>query len=302
MKVLMAGLCILIIQGSSFKLSGGYPSSAPLILNNKHNVVIDGKLISHVPQACIQLINCSNIVIKNCTLTQSGGVGVYLFRCKNITVTQCFMERVSSGVYALESTGIAIVHNQVKNVLGPFPRGQMVQFDDVNGGGNRVSFNKCENILGASNPEDVISMYKSSGTATDPIQITGNLIRGGGPSKTGGGIMLGDNGGSYIIAKDNILVNPGQYGMAISGGTHIVITNNKIYSIKRPFTNVGLYIWKQSAVGCALNTISKNEVNWTNAAGETNHNWNQGNCGPVIGWETNIWGAKLTAAILPENL
>jgi len=30
------------------------------------------------------------------------------------------------------------------------------------------------NILGKSNPEDVINIYKSSGTLDDPIQVIGN--------------------------------------------------------------------------------------------------------------------------------
>jgi len=37
----------------------------------------------------------------------------------------------------------------------------------------------------------------------------------------GGGIMLGDGGGSNIVAKNNILVDPGQYGMAVSGGSYM---------------------------------------------------------------------------------
>lgn len=55
---------------------------------------------------------------------------------------------------------------------------------------------------------DAINLYKSNGIAGDPIQVIGNRIRGGGPSTSGGGIMTGDQGGSYILVSI-ILVNPG---------------------------------------------------------------------------------------------
>ncbi len=120
------------------------------------------------------------------------------------------------------------------------PRGQMVQFNNVKGGGNSINYNVVENILGQSSPEDAISVYMSNGIVGDPIQVVGNWIRGGGPSGSGGGIMVGDYGGSHILVKDNILVDPGQYGIAISSGTGISIKNNKIYAKQQSFTNVGL--------------------------------------------------------------
>lgn len=277
-------------------------SAGPLYLDGVHDKVITGLNITNAVKHCIRLTNCYNIVIRNCRLSFSKGNGIDLSGCKNITIINCYMESVSTGVYVLESEGINVEHNETKNVTGPFPRGQMVQFNNVNGTGNRVNYNTCENILGKSYPEDAINMYKSNGTPADPIQIIGNRIRGGGPSKTGGGIMLGDNGGSYQVAKDNILVNPGQYGMAISSGNHIQIINNKIFGRQQPFSNVGLYIWNQYKSGCSLNTISGNQVNWTMASGEVNPCWNNGNCGDVAGWATNVCGANIDEDLLPAKV
>ena len=277
-----------------------YTPSAPILLNGVHDKVIDGLEIDSSGVNCIRLTNCSNITIQNCRLVSSKGNGVDIYKCKNITIKNCYMESIVTGVYAIESQGINVSYNQVKNVRGPFPRGQMVQFNEVSGKKNVVSYNRCENILGESYPEDIINMFKTNGTFDSPVLIEGNWIRGGGPSKSGGGIMLGDNGGSYIIAKDNILVNPGQYGMAIAGGTNIQIVNNKIYSKRQYFTNVGLYVWNQSPPTCALNTVSGNMVNWINAAGEANNSWNNGNCGMVNGWNTNILKARIDSTILPR--
>lgn len=279
-----------------------YKVSAPITLNGAHDMVISGLSIQNPRGICISLQNCQNIVIRNCKLGPSIQTGVDLYNCKNIIVDSCYITTISTGLYAEQSSSIQFNYNAVKNVQGPYPKGAMVQYNNVSGPGNKVLNNRCENISGASNPEDAISMYKSNGTANDPIVISGNWIRGGGPSTHGGGILLGDNGGSYIIAKNNILVNPGNYGMGIAGGTHMQIVNNKIYSDKTTISNVGVYIWNQSTSGCSLNTIIDNQVNWTRFTGEINNDWNNGNCGTVTGWNTNIWGAVLNSSILPQQL
>jgi len=276
--------------------------SAPILLNGVSNRVISLLEINGGDVNCIDLSNCKNITIKNCVLHSSVQNGIHLNKCQNIVITNCYIYDVASGVYVQGSTAIDVNHNEVKNVHGPYPRGQMVQFNNVNGSGNKVCYNVCENIAGQSNAEDAINMYQTNGTAASPVQIIGNQIRGGGPSKTGGGIMLGDNGGSYMTAEDNILVNPGQYGIAIASGTNIRILNNKIFGRQLPFSNVGLYIWNQYKSGCSNNTISGNQVKWINSAGKENDKWNAGNCGAVQGWDTNIWNANIDENILPVKI
>jgi parallel beta-helix repeat protein len=287
-------------QGSTY--CGPYEISSPIIWNDVHNQAISNLEISNPSGHCIQLTNCTNITIRNCKLSHSKGEGVYLSNCKNITVTNCLMESVQSGVVANICTGIKVTYNDIKNVLGPMPRGQMVQFGNVSGIGNCISYNVGENILGESHPEDEISLYMSKGTAEDPIQVVGNWIRGGGPSSSGGGIMTGDKGGSYILVKDNILINPGQYGITIASGNNIIIRNNKIFSKNLPFSNVGLSAYKQYPIDCFSNSIMNNEVNFTNNKGVLNNMWNAGNCGKIIGWETNYYNPDLKASILPVKI
>jgi len=295
----LTSLAINNISDADFKVETSYKMSAPISLNNVYDKVISGLEIDNSNVSCIQLTNCHDITIQDCRFVSSKGNGVNIYHCKNITIKDCYMEKIATGVYAVKSQGINVLYNQVKNVQGPYPRGQMVQFNEVNGDNNSVSYNKCENIPGSSNAEDIINMFKTNGTLNSPVKIIGNWIRGGGPSASSGGIMLGDNGGSYIIADKNILVNPGQYGIAISSGTNIQITNNKIYSKSQRFTNVGLYVWNQYHSSCALNIVSGNMINWTNSKGRKNHEWNKGNCGPVNGWKSNLTGAKIDSAILP---
>lgn len=276
-----------------------YTVSAPIALDGKSNMTISYLEITNPSGHCIKLSNCSNITIQYCKLGPSKGEGVFLSNCTNITVRDCSMEYVESGVVADIGSAIKVLYNDIKNVQGPMPRGQLVQFGDVNGAGSSISYNVGENILGQSYPEDAISLCRSNGTATSPIQVIGNKIRGGGPSGSGGGIMSGDLGGSYVLVKDNILVNPGQYGLTVSSGHDIEISNNKIYSTKLPFSNVGLSAYKQYDISTYNITISNNAVNFTNKDGVLNDMWNANNCGTVVGWSTNFHDSNLTASVLP---
>ena len=287
-------------QGSNY--SGTYKYSAPISLNGISNRTISNLEIQNPNGDCIRLINCSNITIQNCKLGASSGEGVAIYNSKNITVTNCSMESVRTGVLAVESKDIKVTYNDVKNVKGPFPRGQMVQFDDVNGSGNSISFNAFENLPGQSNPEDAISLFKSHGTPSDPIKVVGNWIRGGGPSISGGGIITGDYGGSYILVENNILVDPGQYGIAITSGHHITIKNNKIYAKKQPFTFWGLMSYIQYPIETHSNTISNNEVNFRNKDGVLKNLWDDGKGGVIIGWNTNFYNPDLTESILPSKI
>jgi parallel beta helix pectate lyase-like protein len=274
-----------------------YTTSPAITLNGGHDMVISG-----IITPSITLNNCYNITIKNCKIGPNKLTGIQTDACSNIHIDSCYITQVSTGVYALNSQGVSVTNCQALNMQGPFPKGAFVQFDGCSGGGNRVNYNKFQNIFGQSLPEDAISMYKSSGLDSDPIQIFGNWIRGGGPSLTGGGIMLGDQGGSDIIAEGNKLVDPGQYGMAVSGGTNMTIVGNSIYAKAQSFTNVGLYYWNQSGQPSSNVTIGGNRVNFTSGKYGINNTFlAPGNTTPT-GWDTNILNAAIGESLLPANI
>lgn len=316
----LAANALMTDKAWSFSTSG-MTSSQPLVISGQSNVTISGVKISNPNGHCIEIRgNSQNITIQNSEIGPCSGAGVYVSSSSNVIVKSVYihdttdngvtatgvsglemannrLERVKSGLYALSSTRVVVASNNFLNVRGPMPRGQFVQFDKVYGGGNRVQCNVGENIMFESSPEDAINMYQSNGLATDPIQIIGNKIRGGGPSASGGGILLGDSGGSNQIARDNILVDPGQYGMAAAGGTNISILNNQIYGRQQSFTNVGIYVWNQYTTACSAVTVQGNSVKWTNSAGQANPSWNAGNCGAVSGFTSNNWNAPISATI-----
>jgi parallel beta-helix repeat protein len=296
---------IFIITAAAFTLStkGAKPDlSYAINLNGYHDLTISGKVINGGVVPAITLTNCHNIHITKNRLGNSADAGIYLYNCYNITIDYNRIANVSTGVYVVNTSrgGISVTHNQFRNMHGPMPRGQFVQFNAVSGPYNTISYNRGENIPGASNPEDAINLYKSSGTPGSPIKIIGNQIRGGGPSKSGGGIMLGDNGGGYQVASENILVDPGQYGIAVAGGDHIALISNTVYGRAQYFTNVGIYVWGQGGYHCSNITVSGNRVKFMNAKNVENDSWiGTGETKPA-GWDSNEWGAQLSPEILPR--
>jgi len=288
--------------------SASYTPSAPINYNGKNNITIDGLSITAGSVPAITITNAINVHITNCRLvngTNVNAVGIYLRNCTNVTIDFCYINNVSTGVYAESSTGVYVASNQMKNMQGPLPRGQFVQFNNCYGPGNKVLGNRFENVMGESNPEDAVNVYRSNGVPGNPIMIQANWIRGGGPSNNGGGIALGDDGGSYQTASDNVLINPGQYGIAIASGTQMTIVNNQIYAARASFTNVGIFAWNQyeSTAGCSIVTISNNQVNFTAAGGYQNPNWNGGNCGSINGWNNNNWQTTdVNPTVLPSTI
>ncbi len=167
-------------------------------------------------------------------------------------------------------------------------RVQFVQFDKVqNVPGAEIAWNQVINEPGKSRVEDVINIYASSGTASSPIQIHDNYIDGAYTIKpwqssysdatykydwgfSGGGILLSDNGSSYVNAFSNEVVSTTNYGIGISSGHDNQIYNNRVLSSGYLSTgqyitaqNIGVYIWNSSG-----------STNFTNDSGHDN----------LIGW------------------
>jgi len=305
---------LLFSQGSNY--SGPYEKSPPLVYTRQQNIVIEGleftnKDLSVSDGRCITLWNCENVIIKNCKFKDVlMKTAIYAENSTNVTIINCVFENIQVGLLAGNCNGgIKFEENDIKNIVGDLYDGsrfsQAVQFNQCNGPGNSISYNVIENIPGESSPEDIINIFHSNGTAESPIIIRGNWIRGGGPSGSGGGILIGDWGGSYQIAEDNILVDPGQYGMGIAGGHDMTLRNNKIYARQQPFTNLGLSIvnWTIEETGPSYNIIiENNKVNWTNKDGTFNIAWFSGHMREAFpDWEkASVRDPSIFKDILPD--
>lgn len=297
--------------GQGARYTGSYTKSGAIQHVNKSNFVIEGLEFSDIKGDVIGLYSCENVIIRNNKFSSSGKRGVYLFNCKNVTIIDNTFENVRTALTASTSQGVKFEYNDILNLGGLLAlsddteNGFIALFIQVSGAGNSISYNACENIFGDSSPGDLINVNQSHGTAQSPIMVKGNWLRGGGPSASGGGILLGDIGGSYQIAEDNILVDVGQYGIAIGGGHDMTLRNNKVFGKKQYFTNVGISIcnWYEEHFGKSYNiTVEKNAVNYLHSTGRVSNWWVAGNMEPIIGKETNIYDPNLSASILPDKI
>jgi hypothetical protein len=258
--------------------------------------VLTGRHISNPNGPCIQGSGVSNVHIYNNKIGPCGpgadDAGILINGAHDITVDHNSFDDVSGGLYAINSTNnIVFDHNYATRIRGPYPRGQIVQFNGVVGSGNKITCNISDQTTPGykDGTEDHINTWLSSGTAASPMLIQYNKLRGGGPSDSGGGIVAGDGGGSYITVDTNILVNPGQYGVAIAGGHDNKLLNNKVYSTAFAWSNIGAFVWNQYAPTANNETVSGNRVNWINKDGAANNWWDGGNAGTIT-MSNNVFG------------
>jgi hypothetical protein len=283
--------------------------SGPIRLTS--DMTIEGLHITSTTGPCIWGLNVRGVRITNNRIGPCGpgedGTGVALERASDVRIDHNFFDDVATAYYpALDGDNHVFDHNYAQRIRGPRARGQLVQFNQVRGSGHRIVCNISDQTTPGylDGPEDHISMFASSGTAESPVFIAYNKLRGGGPSRSGGGALAGDWGGSYITIQRNILVNPGQYGLAIAGGTHHKILDNLVYSPDSfEWSNVGMVMWGQGNTTdpstCYGHEVRGNRVLYRHRDGYLNGAWNAGNCGPVAGWEedNDFNDQTLTAAI-----
>jgi parallel beta-helix repeat protein len=308
---LFVSLFISVENGYSQACVSGGTVSGPVNYSVQSNKTISGLRIDGGGGNCISLTGCTNITITNCILGPSGGYGISLKGCSNITIVNCSFEHNYAGVYAENCTTVKVNNNQFTNVAGGFPRGQYVQFNTVTGAGSEIKDNTGEIAYGALDPQDLINVYKSSGTAASPINISGNKFRHGSYNNSSGGILVGDNGGSYITVQNNTLVNTGHFGIGVAGGNNIRVLNNNIYirplNLPGYYADVsGVYVWGQGPGPCSNIDLEGNAVDYdhTPGNGKGYDSYYQSTCDspvPVI-IANNNWEASLGAGILPDRL
>jgi len=243
----------------------------------------------------ISLKDCRNVVIENHTFQDLGPdvEAIHIERCHGVTIRANDFRRVAQAITAVNSTDIRVEWNRYEDILGPHQRvglhrANFVQFDKVSGG--YIGHNKGR----GGDTEDIVSLHNSGGTPDAPLYVEDNHFEGTNwTSPSGSGIALGDGGSAHAIARNNTLLNVGQVGIFIAGGTSNAILDNVIYGEARPSSNVGVYVWNQSGGACSGHEVRGNRVEWFTADGAKNASWDAGNCGPVAGWDANDWDVQL---------
>lgn len=282
---------------------GNCTASEPLVIEKTENRRIANLTISGAGQDCIKIINSKNITVEAVKLRGCRGHGIVIAGSSDISINGVDIEdtlgsavivshsgkvdirgsrfaRAANGVYAVDTSGVSVSGNLIVNMKGPKPRGQGIQFDKVSGKGNSIACNTLISTPGEAQVEDAINLYQSVGDADAPLTVKSNQIIGGGPSRSGGGILIGDQGGAHFLVEDNVLVDPGQYGIGVAGGKDSLVTRNQIFAGRKPFTNVGIYIHNFSTPrrDCARHVIRANKVFYRSAIGRWNNYWRSQTC------------------------
>lgn len=261
-------------------------------------------LENEVFQEPLNFIQCKQISILNCIFIASaleGQVAIMLNACDDVIIRDCKFSD-NQPIYAFKSKNITVAKNDAFDITCAKPRGQFFQANQCLGPitiANNTISNTGKNVI----VEDFINLYKTQGTKESPCLITANTIYGNhGTSKTGGGIMLGDNGGSWQIARDNLLVNPGQYGIGVAGGAQITVENNRVFGEKSSISNVGIYVWSQKTAPLYDIRVVGNKVDYTNKIGKKNPFWLGDGADKVTSVEGNDfeWDFKDAQDTLPE--
>jgi hypothetical protein len=278
--------------------------SGPITLVS--NSTISGKTIDLKGASTIGIngSGVTNVHITNCKIINTGNYAILLQKCSNITIDNCFFSNVGFGVSVKSCVGVKVNSNQFLNINGIVggDKGHAVQFNGVSGGGNQINNNRVENIAGvAVAPHDILNVYQSNGLQGDSIQVIGNWIRGGqianATNNGAAGIVLADVGGSYQVARNNILVNPGYIGIQAQGGVHIKADHNQIYSSQTPVSLLGMGWGNYSGVASSDVVYSYNQIRWYD------YNNNEHSITPntsgltLIGNQTN--SSAMGAGILP---
>lgn len=223
---------------------------------------------------------CHDVAIRNCHVT-GGYRGIHAQNCTdNIIIDSCYIEGVG--------------HN-AGGTAGPASGdGAHIQLDNCNGAGIQITNNKVYVASPNVGVGDLISMFQSSGTIGSYIQISGNILYGGGNGTNGyDGIGVGDVGGAYQHCFNNRLSETGYAGIQIPGGDSIIVEGNYIYSSKRTFpggTGSLKAMTCYSAFGATPTNITaqNNFLNWKDYNGNVNNLYvDTAHVATPAGWGTN---------------
>ncbi len=186
-------------------------------------------------------VEIKNMTFKNIAPSYDGQEhgAIMLINSKDIEIRYSYFENVASSIRIRNSTGpIKITDNEALNSGRNF-----FQCDKCNGAGIRINNNSMERTssYGIAVLEDWINIYNSHGTENDWIEVNNNRARGHSNSDSGSFLILADSTGTYQEAVGNIGVSPGQVGIGVASGEHMLVEGNKMYSEKWTYSNVAYY-------------------------------------------------------------
>ncbi len=188
-------------------------------------VVIDNVTIHHNGGPGIEVASAPSLTIRNADIVfdgapaaganpSSGANNIDCLQSPGLTVRNVRLTRGSSGIYLNRCTGSTLSYIEGHDQRGPFPRGQLVQWDNADHG-SLTNFSD-ENSPATSWTEDNVNVYQSQ-----YVTIRNGLVDTN-TSPSGDGVIADNLSGNVLVENvDAVHQSNGCFG-AYGGGEHDV--------------------------------------------------------------------------------
>ncbi len=239
--------CTATLPAGAAPLCPIYTASGPITVTH-NNQVIRALDITSTNGPAITLAGFSGVVIDNVTIHHNGGPGIAVANAPSLTILNsdivfdgapaagpnpsagdnnidCLqspgltirnvrLTRGSSGIYLNRCTGSTLSFIEGHDQRGPFPRGQLVQWDNADHG-TLTNFSD-ENALASSWTEDNVNIYQ-----TQYVTIRNGLVDTNN-SPSGDGVIADNLSGHVLVENvDAVHQSNGCFGI-YGGGEHDV--------------------------------------------------------------------------------
>lgn len=137
-----------------------------------------------------------------------------------LSVANVRLQRGSSGIYLHRCDGSRLERIEGRDLRGPFPRGQLVQWDQSRDG--RLTDFSAVTSLRASWPEDLVNVYRSAGMAIWRGRLDGNN------STSGDAVMVDERSRDVTITDvDALRQMNGCFGVYGGGGRDVTMRRTR---------------------------------------------------------------------------
>lgn len=307
--------------------------SAPLVIDCRSDVVLEGLNISSSTGDCLNIVNSVNVTIRNSQIGPCAGNAIEGSNNRTLRILDSYLHSEQRGsvccdhgdnVWLRHSSDLLIqgnvlaygeanielqavsdariVGNFMLNPLGPYPRGIHVQVwgleDDRSAdvlieGNYLLSSTDLSRYRYAAVQEDAINVGYS-----DRVTIQDNIVRGG--RSPSGCAYLIDLDAQAVEVRNNLAYDIGQCGIGVSSGRGHIIDGNRVYSEGSigEGGNVGIYVWNQGGLSCGRITVTNNVAVFVRSGGAMSSWWNGGGCSRV-NVSHNTWDEKARQQLAP---
>jgi purple acid phosphatase-like protein/concanavalin A-like lectin/glucanase superfamily protein/parallel beta helix pectate lyase-like protein/HYR domain-containing protein len=239
-----------------------------ILVNNFSNVIIRNVEIFHQGDSGIKCANAPGLTIQDVSITHTSTsiplptaseINIHCETTDGLSVTRARLRGGSSGIYIVRSPNARLSFIEGYNFRGPFPRGQLVQF-------NQSPFCTLEDFSAINEnpnswPEDNVSIFKSDNCVIRRGVLDGNN------SASGVGVMF--EGSTNGLVEDVDTVRQGNGSFSAYPGNNITFRRSRArdnicvdQGRGRPMSNALIWAGSPDSTGLKIeNSIYDNSCN-----------------------------------------